>query len=80
MTSPFNDYDENGYRTTINGGRSSRTEDEAIIYNLRYRWPRELANISDARLVNEYDQFALSELWGDNDERFLAWLEQADDA
>lgn len=74
----FNSYDENGYRETINGSRSSRTEDEAIVCNLRFRWPQELASFSDVALVNAYDDFAFSEEFGDNDERFLAWLKEYD--
>lgn len=70
----FNNYDDNGVRTSITGCRSTRIEDEAIVSNLRFRWAKELENYTDAQLVNEYDEFALSELFGDNDERFLQWL------
>jgi hypothetical protein len=76
MTSPFNSYDENGYRETITGCKSSKIEDEAIIYNLRFRWEKELAEYSDAQIVNLYDEFALSEMWGDNDERFLEFIKE----
>ena len=74
MTSPFNDYDSAGYRVNHMGCKTSKIEDEAIIDNLRRRWPEQLVDISDATLVNEYDSFALSDQFGDNDERFLAWL------
>lgn len=72
----FNDYDKDGYRTNIVGCRSSRTEDEAIVYNLRHRWNTELANISDVALVNAYDEFAMSEFFGNNDEEFLRFLSE----
>ena len=70
----FNDYDEKGFRTNICGCRSSRTEDDAIAYNLRFRWKKELEEVSDQKLVNAYDEFAMSDMFGDNDERFLEWL------
>lgn len=70
----FNNYDENGVRTNIKGNRSTKMEDEAIRDNLRFRWPKILSYLSDAQLVNEYDAFALSELFGNNDENFLEWL------
>lgn len=72
--SPFNSYDKNGFRTTVNGSRSSRAADEAIISNLRFRWADELKHMSDVELVNAYDEFALSEIFGNNDERFLEFL------
>ena len=75
MASPFNDYDADGFRINRRGSRTSRIADEAIIRNLRYRWPKELSEISDAELVNEYDDFALSDQWGNNDENFLAWID-----
>lgn len=70
----FNDYDENGFRTNIAGCRSSVTEDNAIVSNLRFRWPKELEHLSDVALVNEYDKFAISDWFGNNDERFLDWI------
>lgn len=70
----FNDYDEQGYRTSITGCRSSRIADDNLVYNLRFRWPVELDGFSDAELVNHYDEFALSDWFGNNDERFLEWL------
>lgn len=75
MADIFNDYDDQGYRRTVTGAKSSKIEDQAIVRNLRVRWPKELENISDQRLVNEYDEFAMSEMFGNNDENFLAWLE-----
>lgn len=57
MTRPpiFNDYNEDGYRLTVTNCRSSRTEDEAIVYNLRFRFKDMIDHISDQMLVNEYD-------------------------
>lgn len=78
MTKPdiFNDYDEHGYRRNAAGSRSSRTEDNAIVYNLRFRWPTELGEVSDQMLLNAYDTFAMSDWFGGNDERFLEWLSE----
>lgn len=70
----FNDYDANGYRTNCVGCRSSRTEDEAICYNLRHTWGARVAHLSDTELVNEYDRFAMSDMFGNNDERWMEWL------
>jgi len=75
----FNDYDENGYRTNKNGNRSSRIEDAAIVSNLRFRWPQELAEFNDVALINAYDDFVYSDMWGDNDERFLDWIKDYGD-
>ncbi len=72
----FNDYDDNGNRRTVAGTRSSRIADNALLDNLRFRWPQ-LSDLSDQRLVNEYDEFAVSDMFGDNDARFLEWLEAA---
>lgn len=70
----FNSYDEKGYRLTITNCRSSKIQDEAIVYNLRFRWPNELSEISDAELVNIYDCFAASDDFGNNDEKFLEYM------
>lgn len=70
----FNDYDAEGYRTTVTGCRSHKTEDLAIVSNLRSRWPTELRDYSDVYLVNTYDYFAQSDVFGDNDARFLTFL------
>ena len=70
----FNDYDENGRRVSATGNRSTKIEDEAIVYNLRTRWRKELEDVTDSQLVNAYDHFALDESFGDNDEHFLEFL------
>lgn len=67
----FNDYDEGGNRVNICGCRSTRTEDNAIRNNLRQRWQQDLAEVSDVALVNAYDDFALSPLFGNNDEGYV---------
>lgn len=72
----FNDYDDNGYRRSVTGCRSSRTEDEAIVYNIRATWGALVADMSDQQIVNEYDEFAMSDMWGNNDERWPEWLAQ----
>lgn len=78
MTKPpiFNNYNEDGFRVTINGHRSSRIADETIVYNLRFKWQVELAEVSDAELVNIYDEFAMTEGFGNNDEGFLPFLKE----
>lgn len=70
----FNDYDEQGYRRNICGNRSTKIEDEAIVRNLRFRWKDELADTNDQSLVNCYDEFAMSDMFGSNDERFLEFF------
>lgn len=75
MTVPIFNYDESGWRTNNNGNRTSRREDETIVKNLRFRWPNELSAFTDQTLVNEYDDFAYSEMFGDNDALFLEWME-----
>lgn len=74
MSRIFNDYNADGYRRNINGNRSHYAEDEAIVRNLRYRFPNLLSNRSDQFIVNAYDEFAASDMFGDNDERFPAFL------
>jgi hypothetical protein len=78
MKSPFNDYDENGVRVNIHGSRTTRIADENLLYNLRYRWKTELAEFSDAQLINEYWEFSMSDWFGDNDARFLEWMSEVE--
>lgn len=74
----FNDYDENGYRVNKYGNKSSRTEDSAIVRNMRFKFKEELAPYGDATIVNWYDDF----FWyGPRDEYerpdegwFVSWL------
>ena len=74
MTAPFNDYDDNGYRTNRHGNRSSRIEDEAIISNIRFAHSAAVAHLSDAAVVNAYDDFFWSDMFGDNDARFAEFV------
>lgn len=67
---PFNDYNKDGYRINRHGNRSSIIEDKAIVYNLRFAHGEAVAHLSDAALVNCYDDFFWSDMHGDNDERF----------
>lgn len=76
----FNDYDDEGYRINKNGNRSSRIADDNLVSNLRFRWREELYHLPDAALVNLYDDFALSEYEGDNDSRFLEFVEMMNEA
>lgn len=48
--------------------------DRNVVDNLRRRWPAELAKIDDEELAREYDYFSQSELYGNNDERFLEYI------
>lgn len=70
----FNDYDDKGFRRTITGSKSHYTTDNNIVSNLRFRWPKELEAYSDVKLINEYDEFASSDQFGNNDENFLEFL------
>lgn len=74
MTDIFNDYDEHGWRMNSNGNKSSRTEDNAIVYNLRFAYKERLKPYSDQQILNTYDLFATSEDFGDDDLWFNNWL------
>lgn len=71
---PFNDYDEGGLRVNRHGNRSSMIEDVAIISNLRFAHGEAIAHLSNAALVNAYDDFFWSDMFGDNDARFLEFI------
>lgn len=43
--------------------------------NLRYRWPKELEPYSDQEIAELYDDFAMSDDHGNNDENFPKWFE-----
>lgn len=45
-----------------------------VVPNLRYRWPQELAAYTDNQVAACYEDFALSEEYGDNDAMFPEWL------
>lgn len=46
-----------------------------IVYNLRFAFKDRVAHLLDHELVAIYDDFALSDMHGNNDERFLEFLE-----
>ncbi len=81
LTKPpiFNSYDEHGYRQTIVGCRSSRMQDDNLLYNLRTTWKEDLAGYSDSHVINMYDEFAMSDMFGNNDERWLEWVKDYND-
>lgn len=43
--------------------------------NLRYRWPSELAAFTDNQIAACFEDFGLSEDYGDNDAKFPEWFE-----
>lgn len=49
--------------------------DKIIVGNLRFRWKDKLAHLSDEKLSEEYRDFGQSDMFGNNDERFLEWLD-----
>lgn len=51
-----------------------KTRNDALIYNLRWRWKTELAHFGDKELVRIYDDFFISEYAGKNDEHFLQFI------
>jgi hypothetical protein len=53
---------------------ATKMADEALIRNLRQRWPEELQSFSDKALIKCYNDFALSDEWGNNDEKFPEWF------
>ena len=68
-------YDEDDLRRTITGNISTRVADENIVYNLRFRFKETIVEtLNDRELLNEYDSFAVSDWFGNNDERFLEWI------
>jgi hypothetical protein len=77
MKSPFNSYNDRDERMTITGNRTTRIADENLLHNLRHTWGQKAEHLSDAALINLYDEFALSEDWGDNDAKFEQWLKEA---
>jgi hypothetical protein len=44
------------------------------IRNLRYRWPEELKPFTDGQIFRAYDDFARTEDFGNNDEKFPEWF------
>jgi len=75
----FNDYDDRGARISIVGCRSTRIMDEAIVHNLRFAFGEQIASLHDCCLVNAYDEFASTDMHGDNDARFIEFLVEYSD-
>jgi hypothetical protein len=46
-----------------------------IVRNLRHRWPDELTPFSDRAILDLYTDFAQSEDYGNNDEKFPEWFD-----
>lgn len=55
-----------------------RFRDEQLLRNLRYTFPG-LGNITDSKLIEIYNDFAISEYYGNNDERFLEFIQDCID-
>lgn len=77
----FNDYDEQGYRINKHGNRSSRVEDKAIAGNMRFKFPTELANVSDVTIINAFDDMYWDENYKDeygatDENRFVEYLRE----
>lgn len=51
----------------------------ALLHNLRFRWKTELEDYSDDELVALYDDFAISDWYGNNDEKFLSYVTECGD-
>lgn len=55
-----------------------RYGDDTVCANLRHKWPEQLKRFNDLELAAEYYDFSMSELAGNNDERFLEWIVATD--
>lgn len=51
-----------------------RFRNEALLRNLRQRWKQELSHLTDNQVITIYDDFAVSEYHGNNDEHFLQFI------
>jgi hypothetical protein len=45
-----------------------------IVPNLRNRWPEELKPYTDNQIASVYENFSLSDEYGNNDEKFPEWF------
>lgn len=50
-----------------------------IVPNLRARWPVELGKHTDNQVAGLYEDFSLSDEYGNNDEKFPLWFEMLDE-
>lgn len=64
------DYDNKDQRVNINGSLTSRAADNQLVSNLRFKFKDSLDLMSDKRIVDTYDLYALSEDFGDD----VLWL------
>lgn len=58
--------------------RDSKARASTIAYavpNLRRRWPGELKPYTDHQVAGLYEDFSMSDEFGDNDEKFPLWFE-----
>ena len=55
--------------------RAKRIAFNAIVSNLRHRWPEALAAWSDSALYRLYDDFSVSDDFGDDDAKLPEWFE-----
>lgn len=46
-----------------------------IVPNLRHRWPKELSVFSDTAIAMAYEDFSISDDFGNNDEKFPEWFD-----
>jgi hypothetical protein len=46
-----------------------------IVPNLRFRWPNELKEASDDDIASVYEDFAMSDDHGNNDQLFPTWFD-----
>lgn len=53
---------------------ATKLANDALVRNLRSRWSKELEKYTDIELIQVYDDFATSEDWGNNDEKFLEFI------
>jgi hypothetical protein len=52
-----------------------RHPNENTIKNLRFRWKEELSKYSDKVVAALYEDFSMSEDYGNNDEKFPLWFD-----
>lgn len=53
---------------------ATKLANENLVRNLRLRWTQELSCYLDGELIRMYDDFAISEDYGNNDEKFLEFI------
>lgn len=58
---------------------ATKFANQMLVNNLRFRWSSELKHLTDAQLVALYDDFAISEYYGNNDENFLKYIKDMEE-